>query len=52
MPRSSDKTGQQSGRVLIRERDVDDDDAHIIGWDGTHNNELEDKYEDEYQDSI
>ena len=51
MPRSSNKLGQQSVRILIHEHDVDDV-VPIIGGDESNNNELGDKYEDKYQDTI
>ena len=48
MPNSNNTANRQSGRILIHERDVNDD-APIIGEDA---NELGDKYEAEYQDTI
>ena len=48
MPQSNNMANRQSGRILIHERDVNDD-APIIGGDA---NELGNKYEAEYEDTI
>ena len=51
MSQSSNMSGQQSGRILIHERDVNDD-TPIIGEDAIISNELGDTYEDEYQNTV
>ena len=51
MSRSTSKTSRQSGRILIHERDVDDN-APIIGGEEENNNELGDAYETEFHDTI
>ena len=47
----SNKSSQQRGRILIHERDVDDD-APIIGGEETKNNELGDTYDTKFHDTI
>ena len=51
MSRSTSKPSRQSGRILIHERDVDDN-APIIGGEEEKNNELGDAYETEFHDTI
>ena len=51
MSRSNNTTGRQSGRILIHQRDVNDD-APILGGDAIISNELGAQYEAEYQDTI
>ena len=48
---SNNTTGRQSGRILLHQRDVNDD-APILGGDPIISDELGAKYEDEYQDTI
>lgn len=49
MLQSSNTKGQQSGRILIHQREVNDD-APILGGNAIISNELE--YEDEYQETM
>ena len=47
----SNTSRQQRGRILIHERDVDDD-TPIIGGEETKNNELGDTYDTKFHDTI